>query len=209
MYELFKEYRKTTFMKSNIAYYDTLEKQGYKRNLSIPNIELKEMKDFLNNNYTDLVCLNGHYIVPFASCSIVSGNIKLKEALSKYFKMKVYTIYGYVKTDNKEFHKFSDNEIYKAVNKKEYFDNHHAWLLFENGQLLDLTFVNTVKILNNSQDEVFEFILSESSSIHVPHVMNLQYNLNSESYFKYIPLFYGDLFSEELLIQEGKLRMGL
>lgn len=192
----FKQCDTTNYKQRNDGFFNKLSKLGFTLNSDLPKISSPAMETFLNANYYDILP-----VIPVASCSFVAGNKNLIARLREEFGIKASTVYGYIKTEDKFFHKFSDSDLNKAVQQKQYFKNHHAWIMFENGQLLDLTFVNTLKAANDINEEVFEFILSDGDNVDVPKALTIIKAVNSRSFFNYIPMYYGNLFSDELLFK--------
>ena len=194
----FKAYSKSIQFEINDGYYKKLKKLGFNNILSSNQISEKEMKDFLNKEYYNILP-----VIPVGSCSMITGNEKLHNKLQSHFGINTVTIYGYIQTKEQSYHKFSDADINLAKQQNKYFNNHHAWIMFENGQLLDLTFINTLKSVKKCIEEEYEFILSNASKIMIPEAMNLMYEINGESFLKYIPMYMGDLFSQELLFSNA------
>ena len=46
---------------------------------------------------------------------------------------------------------------------------------------------------------MYEYIFSDAHIVYAPSELDLIYTLNSKSYFNYIPMHIGDLFSEDVL----------
>jgi len=197
--EYIKPYNKSNYYQENLGFYKKIDKLGGSLNLDLPRINKEEMEKFINNNYCNLFKnKDNRCIPPIASCSIISSNKPLLNLLEKTFNMKVYTIYGYIKTEDRKFHFFTDGDINQALTQKKFFKNHHAFILFENGQLLDLTFINTLMRVKEKY-EMYEYIFSDAHAVYAPNELNLIYTLSSKSYFNYIPMYIGDLFSEDVL----------
>jgi len=201
--EYIMPYNKSDYVQKNSGFYKKIEKLGGSLNLDLPPIDKKEMELFINDNYCNFFKnKDGICIPPIASCSIISSHKPLLKKLEDTFKMKVYTVYGYIKSEDRKFHFFTDAEINQALTQKKFFKNHHAFILFENGQLLDLTFINTL-MRAHEKYEMYEYIFSEASTVYTPNELNLLYTLTSKSYFNYIPMYIGDLFSEDILYENS------
>lgn len=140
-------------------------------------------------------------------CKFLCGHDPLKNGLEKLFNCKAYTIYGYVKTPIKNYHFFDDVAVRRAL-AGELFNNYHAWFQFENGQLLDLVFMNTLRFANgllDVQDNSFEFILSQDgSTVGTPTGLSIVETITPDSYFRYLPMFNGKMFRNEDLLEEAK-----
>ncbi|MFX4235615.1 hypothetical protein ACN2EP_06325 [Aliarcobacter butzleri] len=194
----FRNYDSCDIFQDNLGYLTKISKLGYTINKSLEQISNDKMTDFLNEHYYNMLPVN-----PFASCSYISIDKNLNEALQKEFNLKTFPVYGYIKIKEKCLFKFNDIDINLYLKNNTYFKNHHSWIMFENGQLLDLTLINTLKyaISKNILNDVYEFILCDASKIFYPKAMNLLYEINKESYLKYIPMYCGKLFSQEELFE--------
>lgn len=197
--EYIMPYNKSKYFQENLGFYKKIKKLGGSLDLDLPSIDKKEMEIFINDNYCNFFKnKDGICIPPIASCSIISSHKPLLKLLEDTFKMKVYTVYGYIKSEDRKFHFFTDADINQALTQNKFFKNHHAFILFENGQLLDLTFINTL-MRAKEKYEMYEYIFSDAHAVYAPKELNLIYTLNSKSYFNYIPMYIGDLFSEDTL----------
>ena len=207
----FKGYKKTKYMIENKNYFEELERKGCTLNKKLKKISIEEMELFLNDNYTRLVIVDkyNYLIKPILACALVSSNKNLLESLEKHFEMKVKITYGYIQIKEQSFHEFGEDKINAALERNIYFDNHHAWIQFENGQLLDLNFINSLKYAKEVLLEEYEFILADASKVIIPHIISKWHKLNKKSFFNYRPLYCGNLFSEEMILANYTLKTGL
>ena len=196
---VFKKYDKTEYAQNNLGYLKKAKKLGVTINESLPKISEEEMKDFLNDKYYDEILP----VAPVASCSVISSSDIFHKALQEKFDMKTFIIYGYIDTFEQKYHRFTDSDIEVALKNKTIFNNHHAWIMFENGQLLDITFLNTLKYALKVEEDIFEFILTDSTKVFVPKSMEKKNPITNSSYFKYIPMYHGKLFPEDPLINSA------
>lgn len=195
----FKSYKKTKYMEENKNYFKNNHK--FSINTSLQNIAVDEMERFLNENYNNLVVLESkETIFPVNACSLISSDKSLLKSLEIYFNMTASTVYGYIKIKDDAIYKFTQKEIDLALNQNRYFSNHHAWIEFENGQLLDLNFVNSFKNANKIEYNEYEFILTKASNVLVPHILS---KFSKTRFFNYEPLFYGDLFTKDLILKNS------
>jgi hypothetical protein len=202
----FRNYDSCDIFQYNLGYLTKISKLGYTINKSLEQISNDKMTDFLNEHYHNILP-----VTPVASCSYISIDKNLHEALQKEFNLNTFPVYGYIKIKEKYLFKFNDIDINLYLKNNTYFKNHHSWIMFENGQLLDLTLINTLKyaISKNILNDVYDFILSDASKIFYPKAMNLLYEINKESYLKYIPMYCGELFSQEELFKDESTERAL
>lgn len=202
----FKKYDCYDIFQNNLGYLTKISKLGYTINKSLKHISNDQMTDFLNKHYYSILPVE-----PVASCSFISIDKNLNEALQKEFNLKTFPVYGYIKIKEKYLFKFNDIDINLYLKNNTYFKNHHSWIMFENGQLLDLTLINSLKYANSKYklNDTHEFILCDASKIFYPKAMNLLYKINKESYMRYIPMYCGELFSQEELFENNKNEKGI
>jgi hypothetical protein len=197
----FSHYKNSGYASANQGYYSKLKKLGVNVNQSLPKITAQQVNKFLDEDYSSF--FDPFPVAPVASCSYLCGHDPLVIGLEKLFGCKVYTIYGYVKTPIKNYHYFDDVGVRRALSG-EIFSSHHAWFQFENGQLLDLVFMNTLRVANKLLDVTenkFEFILSEDgSNVGTPTDLSIVEELTSSSYFRYVPMFHGKMFNNKDLM---------
>lgn len=199
----FSQYETSGYSKRNEGYFKKLEKLGVNANLELPKISANDVRAFLDKEFYGITM-----VAPVGSCSYLCGDDLLLQELSKLFGCGVETIYGYVKTSVKKYHEFKDADIERARNGA-IFSNHHAWFQFNNGQLLDLVFMNTLRTANNimgTNENHFEFILIDDGSIvDVPSGMAIVEKLTAGSYFNYVPMFRGKMFNNsDLLVRANE-----
>jgi hypothetical protein len=195
----FTPFSESKFMFSSVSYKEDLLKLDFTIDKQLPTISTKSIQEFLSKNYNDLCTHNSKPIVPYASCSILSTHKGLKQRLERYFNMEVFTVYGYLEFNKKSFHKFTKQDIREVVNADKYIPNHHAWLMFKNGQILDLTFITTLYVAREVYTDEEEFILTQSKNTKIPLAMNQISKITKKSQFRYKPMFVGNLFSDKLL----------
>lgn len=197
----FSNYENSGYVQENKGYYKKLEKLGVKVDLSLPKITAEEVKNFLDEEFYKEIIV----VAPVASCSILCGYDPLINRLSELFGCEVHTVYGYVKTPMKKYHYFDDAGVRRAL-AGEIFDNHHAWFQFENGQLLDLVFLNTMRVANKMLDATqneFEFILADDGSkVGSPTAMSIVERTVPSS-FHYVPMFRGKMFASDALVSRA------
>lgn len=202
---LFNLYTKTSNSRKNDGYYAKLEKLGAHCDLSLPKIPAEEVKEYLDKHFYNDITI----IEPIRSCSVLSGYDPLLKHMSTLFGCKVFTIYGYIRTHQRKYHFFKEDDIRRAKNGAM-FESHHAWMQFENGQLLDLTFLNTLRAVNNMLDETkheYEFLLSDDGAeIKVPAAMSILEG-HIPPFMHYIPMFNGKLFDSTTMIYNELRRL--
>lgn len=200
----FSHYKNSGYASANQGYYSKLKKLGVKVNQSLPKISAQQVNKFLDEDYDSF--FDPFPVAPVASCSYLCGHDPLVVGLEKLFGCKAYTIYGYVKTPIKNYHYFDDVGVRRALSG-EIFSSHHAWFQFENGQLLDLVFMNTLRVANKLLDVTenkFEFILSEDgSNVGTPADLSIVEEITPNSYFRYVPMFHGKMFNNSDLMAKA------
>jgi hypothetical protein len=196
----FSHYKNSGYASANQGYYSKLKNLGVIIDRSLPKITEQEVNKFLDEEYDDF--FYPFPVAPVASCSYLCGHDPLVVGLEELFGCKAYTIYGYIKTPVKNYHYFDDVAVRRALSG-EIFDNHHAWFQFANGQLLDLVFMNTLRVANKLLDVTenkFEFILSDDgSNVGTPFDLSIVETITPNSFFRYVPMFHGKMFDNNAL----------
>lgn len=73
-----------------------------------------------------------------------------KDAIEKYCGCNSYLTLGYISFDKKEFfHKITRDDLSKALQTKNFPNQHHIWLTLESGEIIDLTFGLTYRYIND------------------------------------------------------------